>query len=461
MKRIAMLMAVWLLSLSLLPASAMAKSKQMEADVPVWTEETVRQYALDFIGGREMTKLWGYYDLQIRRYMPLSAFETFLTTLDWMTGEFLELGSYSSFSEPELQLKTHVLHLCMEKQDLDMYFTHKDKENDWEVMALQFVPAEKADRPSGLDMLVTGEASEEPDYTETDITVGTADYPLKGILTVPKDAPVPMPACVLVHDRGALDMNSTMGSTAFFSDMAHALAKMGIASIRYDKRTFTYGEDAGTTAWDEVVEDAILAGQMLKANTDVDASRLVLVGHGLGAMLAPRIVSQSDGVFTAMVLIGGTPKTYAQMLLDECDLNDYTAEEFRTLEEMVVSLPKMKEDAAKALTLFGRNGYYFWDMAQYDSVSLIKKLKVKTYIVQGGSDPVISEDNGWRLYSEEIGDGITYVGFKAFRGLNHLLMNDLSEQGSNPQYTVAATLDTPAGKNIAQWILGLNQASVE
>jgi len=106
------------------------KTKQMKAGVPVWDEGSVREYALSFIKGNDLDRLWGYYDLQIRRYMPMDTYRAMLTELEWMTGNFIGFGNYKAFDEPERKTKTHVLHLCMEKQDMDMYFTHKDQPDD-------------------------------------------------------------------------------------------------------------------------------------------------------------------------------------------------------------------------------------------------------------------------------------------------------------------------------------------
>ena len=131
MKRLIALFLTLVLALGLTTPALAKKNTQMNDGVPVWTEETVRQYALDFVEGKSMSRLWGYYDLQIRRYMPMTTYEALLTELEWMTGAFLELGSYRSFEEPENKLKTHVLHLIMEKQDLDMYFTHKNKHSSF------------------------------------------------------------------------------------------------------------------------------------------------------------------------------------------------------------------------------------------------------------------------------------------------------------------------------------------
>ncbi len=457
-------LTAWILALLLLsgaPAAALAKkNNQMREGVPVWTEETVRQYALDYVEGKSMSRLWGYYDLQIRRYMPMSTYEAMLTELEWMTGGFIDLGTYRSFEEPEQKTKTHVLHLCMEKQDLDMYFTHKDKEDDWEIMAVEFVPAEKQDISDGRDMLVGEAVAAAPKYTESETTVGQPPYLLGGVLTLPEEASPanPVPACVFVHDFGVADRDGTFGATAFFADLAHALGQMGIASLRYDKRTLAPESGLQETVWEEAVEDAILAGRQLAENPSVDAEHIVIVGHGLGAMLAPRIASQAEGLFAAMLMIGGTPKTLLQAQLDEPSAGTaaMSSQEYAELKVIAEELSSMKESKARELTILGRNGYYYWESERYDPIQIIRKLKLPTYIVQGRKDPVISEDEGWRAYSEAIGDGVTYVGFKSFRGLNHLLMNDLStNENGVPEYSVAASLDTQAGRNLAQWILNL------
>ena len=459
MKRAIALTLMMTIIFACLPVVSLA-AKQMEDDVPVWTEETVRQYALDYIEGKSMSRLWGYYDLQIRRYMPMETYEAMLTDLEWMTGAFLELGSYRSFEEPENKLKTHVLHLIMEKQDLDMYFTHKDKEDDWEIMALEFVPAEKEELSDGSDMLVGGRATAEPDYEETDVTVGQAPYVLEGVLTMPKEASeeTPVPVCVFVHDFGAFDHDLTMGQTTFFADLADALGKMGVASLRYDSRAYAYPDAQAETVYDEAVEDALAACQLLKDNPLVDQERIVLVGLGFGGMIAPRIVSQSEGAFTAMIILGSTPKTLIEWYCaTQPEAYGALGEETQgTIEKMIRKVSSVSEEEARALTLFGKNGYYFWEDLHYNAVDLIKELKVPTYIGQGRRDPIVSEDDGRIAYADAIGDNMTFMSFKAFRGLNHILMNDLTvNEDGLPEYAVATHIDTQAGRTLAQWVLNL------
>ncbi|MBO5501864.1 MAG: alpha/beta fold hydrolase [Clostridia bacterium] len=467
MKRyIALLLAAAMLFI--LPVQAMAKSKKMEADVPVWTEETVRKYISDYVDGGHMDELYSYYDLQIRRYMPEVAYEKMLTELEWMTGDFVCLGAYSSFEESarvnkssSIPVKTHVVHMHMTKQDLDVYFTHKNFEDDWEVMALEFVPAAKQDIDTGFAVDSQPQAADA--YVESAAVINEGgEYPLDAIITLPAalSEGQKVPACVLVHDAGPMDKNASVGATRFFEHLAQELADMGIASIRYDKRTFVYGEDVAETVYEEAVADAVAAANLLTENESVDSNRIYVIGHGFGALVAPYIAEESNGVVSGMILIGSRPESYARQLLETADLSSLSRDEASDLNEFIRNLRRQSEADARALEMFGRNGYYFWDMEQHNHVSLIMNLELPTYIVQGRNDGEVSENDGWRAWSEELKHYGEFVDYQSYRGLNHMLANDLSvDENGKPQYLVDAGIEVTAVRDIAGWIL--NQQEVE
>lgn len=74
------------------------------------------------------------------------------------------------------------------------------------------------------------------------ITVAAdADYPLPGLLTLP-DGAGPFPAVLLVHGSGPQDRDEAVGPNRPFRDLAVGLAALGVASLRYDKRTFAHGK---------------------------------------------------------------------------------------------------------------------------------------------------------------------------------------------------------------------------
>jgi hypothetical protein len=45
-----------------------------------------------------------------------------------------------------------------------------------------------------------------------------------------------------VHGSGPNDRDSTVGANKIFRDLAEGLASAGIAVLRYDKRTYRYGD---------------------------------------------------------------------------------------------------------------------------------------------------------------------------------------------------------------------------
>lgn len=465
MKRIFSMMLVCMLLLAAAPISTTACAKQMEDGVPVWNEETVRQYVLDYVEGKSMDRLWGYYDLQIRRYMPEQTFAGLLLDYEWMTGAFIELGSYRSFEEADLKLKTHVIHLCMEKQDLDLYFTHKNKEDDWEVMALQFVPAEKEMLSTDSEMLAETSYSLDTDYFETAVTVGSEPYLLNGILTMPQSASQAekVPACVLVHDFGPSDMNAAVGQTKLFEDVAEQFAEMGIATLRYDKRTFAYPEFEVETVEDEVIADALSAVRMLQDDARVDDQRIVVMGVGFGAMLAPRIASQSGDSVKALIMISASPEPVLQYLYekDHTDIDLLPEEEREPIRDVVRKIDTVKEEQARTVNVYDHNGYYYWEMAQHDTVKLLSAVSIPAFIGQGAKDLHLTEDDGWKAFREKLGNH-PLLTYKGFRGLNHLLMNDLSvNEAGEREFRVEAHLDKLAGRTLANWILSLYDEAEE
>ena len=91
------------------------------------------------------------------------------------------------------------------------------------------------------------------------------NYPLKGLLTLPACATAPVPAVVFVHGSGASNMDEKAYGVTPFKDLAEGLAAHGIASVRYNKRSYSHGlkilmdKSETLTVKQETIEDAVLA----------------------------------------------------------------------------------------------------------------------------------------------------------------------------------------------------------
>ncbi|MBR5981737.1 MAG: alpha/beta fold hydrolase, partial [Firmicutes bacterium] len=129
-------------------------------------------------------------------------------------------------------------------------------------------------------------------YAEKIKVVADPAYPLDGLLTLPDGTEGPFPAVVMVHGSGPSNKDEKVLKLTPFKDLAEGLAKHGIASLRYDKRTFAHArkmKKLDLTAREETIDDAVAALDMLKNDRRIDTNRIFILGHSMGAMLAPRI----------------------------------------------------------------------------------------------------------------------------------------------------------------------------
>ncbi|MBQ2481395.1 MAG: prolyl oligopeptidase family serine peptidase, partial [Treponema sp.] len=58
------------------------------------------------------------------------------------------------------------------------------------------------------------------------------------------------------------------------------------------------------TVREETIEDAVTAAGLLRSDGRIDAERIFIVGHSMGAMLAPRIDAEG-GNFRGLIMMAG------------------------------------------------------------------------------------------------------------------------------------------------------------
>ena len=123
-------------------------------------------------------------------------------------------------------------------------------------------------------------------FTQRDVTIGTDEWKLSGTLTVPVGKQG-VPGVVLVHGPGPHDRDEEIYSNRIFRDLAEGLSSRGIAVLRYDKRTLTYGDKMGDMAFtldQETVEDAVRAIGVLRQQPEVAANRSTFWGTAWAVM---------------------------------------------------------------------------------------------------------------------------------------------------------------------------------
>jgi hypothetical protein len=151
---------------------------------------------------------------------------------------------------------------------------------------------------------------------DVDLTVTAEDgLPLVGTLTLPAD-PGPHPAVLLLHGSGRLDRDANTGKLRMElgPPLAAALAKAGIATLRYDRRGV--GATSGdwlTTGFADNRHDAAAALRALADRPDIRADAVGVVGHSEGAIHAMYLGTHPD--VAAVVLLAGFARRGEDALL--------------------------------------------------------------------------------------------------------------------------------------------------
>lgn len=263
-----------------------------------------------------------------------------------------------------------------------------------------------------------------------DVNIGTGDDALPGTLTLP-DGDGPFPVVLLVHGSGPNDRDESLMGNKPFRDIAYGLAAAGVASLRYDKRSFArpqslaqYGDKL--TVRQEVIDDAVAAVALLRTRKEIDPARVYVLGHSLGGLLAPRIAKESgaDGV----IIMAGATGSLADKIIEQSEyiagLDDtVTTEEaaqIAELKETFAELRAAQADGTKSGAWFlGAPVGYYTDLETYDGPAEAAALTIPTLALQGARDYQVTLKDFGR-WQRALADS-RHACMKVYGDLDHLM----------------------------------------
>ena len=301
--------------------------------------------------------------------------------------------------------------------------------------------------------------------TEKIIVGAGTEYPLNGMLTLPDAPEKPVPAAVLVHGSGPGNMDEQVYRLTPFRDLAEGLAARGIATLRYDKRTYVYAgkmKKQILTVREETIEDAIRAAALLRADPRIDPGAVWIIGHSLGAMLAPRIDAEG-GAFRGLVLMAGSPYRLEEIMLRQMKQAGGSKGVMKLagrIEERIFGkkfdgLYAMPDEEAKKKKFAGNlTLWYFKEMGRKTAAEYLNETDKPVLLLQGGMDFQVLASDDYLRFQTELKDRPN-VRFRLFEGLNHLFVkgiyNDILKAGK--EYKTEQHIGPEVTDAIADFIL--------
>lgn len=312
-----------------------------------------------------------------RQVSPLQCSLLFMQLTTQM-GKFVERGPWEATQQEGYDMVSARLHFSQKTVGMRLAFDAGKR-----IAGLFFVPVE-----TGSEKSEPLPAEADSAFVETDTVVLNGDIRLPATYCRPQGAS-PVACVVLVHGSGPNDRDETLGPNKMFRDLAHRLAEAGIATLRYDKRTYVYRQrtsevSGGTLNYDtETVNDAVAAVRLAASLPGVDARRVFVAGHSLGGLLAPRIARRCSLPLAGMLSLSGGPiRSFKETL--------------RSQLQYIVGLQggtTSEVEAAYAKTIATLPEDYLTAAEAYDFSAETASTDTPFLLLQGGCDYQITTDD--------------------------------------------------------------------
>ncbi len=320
---------------------------------------------------------------------------------------------------------------------------------------------------SGLFFVQTGSFPEvdEETFKEVQLVVDAGDYPLPAVLTLPTEGDN-FPAVILVHNSMLSDKNATIGPNKMFRDLSWELASRGIAVLRYNKRSYEYNcafaNNYTYTAEEDIIEDALAAAKLLTNRLDMDHSQILVLGHGLGGTISPRLAKRSENV-SGLIIMSGVARPIEKAVESQFEYlyskgQEFLFEDKSIMDRIERDLEELKEIYEKGevleKTVLGYPASYWLDLHEYEAASYAAHyVDVPMLILQGKRDYQATEED-LRIWKEAL-KGKDEVTFQLYPKLNHIYMegegdilpSEYIEPGNVEKYVI---------EDIVEWIQSLS-----
>ena len=312
---------------------------------------------------------------------------------------------------------------------------------------------------------------------------------LAGTLTLPKKDGV-FPVVILISGSGPQNRDEEILGHKPFLVLSDYLTKNGIGVLRYDDRGTALSKGnfkTATTA--DFAKDADAAVQYLKSRSEVNKSKIGLIGHSEGGVIAPIVANKSQDI-RFIVLLAGTGLPGDQILLLQQELigrasgvseeellkskkinkgvfeivaKSTNNEKLKTdltnyIKQAMIDIPgfekpkEMNEDDFVKIQVNQVTGVWMQNFIKYNPAIALEKVKCPVLALNGSKDLQVPAKVNLEAISKALAKGKNKnVTIKELPNLNHLFQE--CKTGSPSEYaSIEQTFSPIALTEVLKWI---------
>ncbi|WP_242145033.1 MULTISPECIES: S9 family peptidase [unclassified Bacillus cereus group] len=258
---------------------------------------------------------------------------------------------------------------------------------------------------------------------------------LQGTLTIPTYYAATYPAIIIIGDTGKMDRNGNVGclQVNVYKELAHYWTALGFAVLRYDKRGVCKSKgNYRKVGIQDLIDDATLWVRFLKDHPLIDPKRIIIAGHGEGALLAPAVYSKES--VAGLIMLAGAVEPSNSIL--ETKLENHVDERCSRFvswlwkvfkipyhmklrnDKIIREVQLLTEDSirTKGIKLDAK---WLRERLQYNIVTYLEKVLCPVLAITGGRDIQVPPEHVERIVSHVNGKAEWHI----IPNMNHVLRN--------------------------------------
>jgi len=284
-------------------------------------------------------------------------------------------------------------------------------------------------RGASSAMPVTGrvsyDAPADAPYTAEHVRVATPmGHALAATLTRPRTASR-VPLVITISGSGAQERDEAIpGVEGYrpFREIADTLGRRGVAVLRFDDRgtAESGGTHRGATSRD-FADDVRALVAWARTRDDIDADRIVLLGHSEGGLIAP-LVAAEDPRLAGIALLAGPAYTGGQIVAfqQRSAIREAHPAAFASVRDSMLRAAQQQVDS------LARSDAWLREFLTYDPLPTIARVRVPVLILQGETDMQVTPEQADTLAAALQRGGNRDVTIHRLRSTNHLFQRDPS-----------------------------------